>query len=79
MTRKSIEISPVLSAALDRLYMDKRKFLIALRFNQSAAIEQFLAEPTNFGPLRSYVGHISLKANITRVRRLLQKWQAKVS
>jgi hypothetical protein len=64
-----------LREALDRLFMDKRQFLLDFSHDPLAAIDRFNSNPASFGPLRSYVGEISLKANITRVRRLLQKLQ----
>lgn len=59
--------------ALERLYLDKSAFVAAYRKEPSATTEQFIANPACFGPLRTYVGALSVKANITRVRRLLLK------
>lgn len=72
--RKPAQDMDALREALDRLFMDKRRFLLAFGEDPAKAIDHFIADPALFGPLRSYVGEISLKANITRVRRLLQKW-----
>lgn len=66
-----------LLTALDRLYMDARSFKTAFKRDPAATISAFLEEPTRFGALRTYVGPLSIKANIARVRRLLLKIQRK--
>lgn len=66
-------LSPDLTRALQRLYMNTRAVSAAIRHDPDVAISRFKTDPTVFGALRTYVGPLSLKANIARVRRLLAR------
>lgn len=68
-----------LLTALDRLYMDAQSFKAAFKRDPATTISTFLDDPTRFGPLRTYVGALSVKTNITRVRRLLLKLQRELN
>lgn len=59
--------------ALARLYMGAQSFSYAFKTEPQAALEAFDKDPARYGPLRSYVGPISLKANKARVRSLARK------
>lgn len=59
--------------ALQRLYMGPQSFGYEFRQNPEAALAAFDVNPAKFGPLRDYVGPISLKANTRRVRSLARK------
>lgn len=59
--------------ALARLYMGGQLFSYAFKTEPQAALDAFDKDPAKFGPLRSYVGPISLKANKQRVRSLARK------
>lgn len=62
-----------LAAALARLYMGGQSFTHALETDPDAALTALCERPEQFGRLRSYVGPISVKANIARVRCLARK------
>lgn len=62
-----------LTAALKRLYMGGETFSYAFQTDPDAALADLNDRPEQFGRLRNYVGPISLKANIARVRSLARK------
>lgn len=62
-----------LKAALERLYMGGETFSYAFQIDPDTALAGLNDRPEQFGRLRNYVGPISLKANIARVRRLARK------
>ena len=67
------QTSSSLAAAAARLYMEPKAFLTAFKKDSAQALAAFTADPTRFGRLRTYVGVVSLKANITRVKRLAKQ------
>lgn len=69
----ALSTSRLLAAAAAKLYMEPKAFLVAFKKDQAQALAAFTADPTRFGRLRTYVGAVSLKANITRVKRLAKQ------
>lgn len=62
-----------LKAALERLYMGGETFSYAFQIDPDAALAALNDRPEQFGRLRNYVGPISLKTNIARVKSLARK------
>lgn len=62
--------------ALNRVYMGRSSFPLALASNPTEAIAQLIANPARFGKLRSYLGSIMLKRHLSAVSRIARARKA---